>query len=254
MKRAVNMLRAAVTYRKECFDAGLTAAGFEVLPELQKPGPDDVLLIWNRYGGYDDVAKHWESRGARVVVTENGYLGKSWRGGDWLALSLSHHLGAGQWNVGGPDRWDSWGVDLAPWRTDDTGETLILAQRGIGEPGIASPLGWAETVQKAIGGRVRKHPGNAEPELALEDDLGGVSRVVTWHSAAALKSLMLGVPVWYAFPQWIGAGAAAPIAGWPGTPRKDDAARLEMFRRLAWAQWTLDEIRSGKAFTHLLGS
>jgi hypothetical protein len=33
---------------------------------------------------------------------------------------------------------------------------------------------------------------------------------------------------------------------------RDEAARLQVFRRLAWAIWTLDEIRSGEAVRQVL--
>lgn len=250
MKRAVNLLRDSIHYRKEAFNSGLIAVGFDVVLELRDPGCDDLLVMWNRYAGYDDRARHWEKCGARVVVAENGHMGKSWRGGDWYALALHHHSGAGKWNVGGPERWDSWGAEMAPWRA--SGETVILGQRGIGEPGIASPNGWEELVQKRIGGRIRRHPGTKTDVISLEDDLKDCGQVVTWHSGAALLALVMGIPVWYDFPQWIGGGAGRSLREWPGEPKRDDAARLECFRRLAFAQWQLEEIASGQAFENLL--
>ena len=71
--------------------------------------------------------------------------------------------------------------------------------------------------------------------IPLADDLTGTGSVVTWNSGAALKALKLGVAVWYEFPQWIGARAARPLAEWGAEPKRDDADRLAMFRRLAWA-------------------
>lgn len=245
------MLREGVAYRRECYETGLKAAGYDVLSIVEKPTPEDVLLIWNRYGRFDDEARRFEKAGARVAVTENGYLGKQWLGGSWYALAIGHHSGAGTWTDLGPERWDSLNVPLADWRIDGR-ETVILAQRGIGETGLASPPGWAEAVQKKIGGRVRPHPGKFEPALPLEDDLRNASSVVTWASSAALKSLMLGVPVWYAMPKWIGAEAAKPLSEYGSEPKRDSELRLAMFRRLIWSMWRLDEIKSGIAFQILL--
>lgn len=239
------MLRPALHYRREAFNDGLRAAGFDVVEQLPKPQPGDALLIWNRYAGFHEVAHAFERAGALVLVCENGWLGKAWRGGEWFSLCRDHHAGAGRWAIGGPQRWDCWGVEMAPYRTDGD-EAVIFGQRGIGEPGIASPHNWAEATRHRIGGRIRPHPGNAAPAVPLADDLRRARECATWNSAAGLHALLLGVPVWHAFPQWIGAGASRPLAEWgKADPMRHDGARLEMFRRLAWAMWTLDEIRTG---------
>lgn len=241
--RALNLLRNSLHYRKEAFNEGLTRAGFKVSKERFDPEPGDLLLIWNRYGGFHETALMFERAGAHVLVVENGYLGKDWRGQEWFSIARNHHAGAGEWSDRGSERWDSWGVELAPFR--DGQETLILGQRGIGEPGVRSPEAWAELVRHRIGGRIRPHPG-VSPAKSLAEDLANVGKVVTWHSGAALHALMLGVPVWHDYPQWIGATAGRPLAEWSCEPNTDEAARLSMFRRLAWSIWTLDEVRTGE--------
>ena len=189
-----------------------------------------------------------------MLVAENGYLGKDWRGGHWYSLAIGHHAGAGIWNEGSAARWDSWGVELLPWREGGR-ETLILGQRGIGEEGIASPTGWAERAQKLTGGRIRPHPGKLPPAISLERDLWKAREVVTWHSGAALSALIAGIPVWYDFEQWIGARAGLPLSQFGKVAaRRDDADRLGMFRRLAWAMWEVEEISSGAAISHLMGT
>lgn len=251
-KRALSLLRNSEHYRSSAFRAGLAAVGFEVVTELRDPTPADVLLTWNRSGGNNETARHFESAGARIVVAENGYLGKCWRDDKWFALSLGHHVGAGDWMPAGRERWDAMRVPLAPWR-EGGGDVLVIEQRGIGEPGIASPPGWTERVARQTDGRIRRHPGAGTPSISLEADLVGVREVITWHSATALAALIAGVPVFYDFPQWIGATAAVPLRlRGLVPPMRDDAARLAMFRRLAWAQWTLREIERGDAFAHLL--
>lgn len=249
--RALNLLREALHYRRAAFDAGLAACGFQVVRAIVRPTPEDVLVIWNRYGGYHEEACRFEAAGARVVVVENGYLGKGWRGGDWYAMALGHHSGAGIWPVGGPQRWAKLGVELAPWRDPAAaGDLLVLGQRGIGEPGLASPQGWAEAVQRQFGGRIRPHPRDQAAATPLERDLAGARAVLTWHSAGALHALLAGVPVFYGFPRWIGAGAARPLWEFDLGPLHGD--RQAMFERLIWAQWTLDEIAAGDALAHLL--
>lgn len=229
---------------------GLQRAGYELVNAIPRPEPRDVLCIWNRYAGNHEQARKFESAGAKVLVAENGYI-PDLAGGKWLSLALNHHAGAGSWKHGGPERWDYLGVRFGEWRHVNNGETIVLGQRGIGEPGIASPVGWAESVVRKVRGRIRPHPGTNKNIVPLEQDLAKASGVVTWASSAALRALLHGIPVWYAMPKWIGAPACKPLGQWP-EPLRDDQARLDMFRRLAWAQWRLDEIESGEAFSYLL--
>lgn len=247
MPLALNRLRPSLHYRREAFDAGLVAAGFDVVDRIDRPQRGDLLLIWNRYSGYHDQACQFERAGGTVLVAENGWLGKHWRCGEWFSLSLGR---MGQFNAGGPERWDGWNVDLSPFRSGGE-ETLIFAQRGIGAPGYRSPDMWAESVRGRIGGRIRKHPGMSAPDVSLTDDLARAKQCVTWNSGAALQALTLGVPVWSAGP-WIGSEAARPLAEWGAEPKRDDEARLKMFRRLAWGMWTLDEIRTGEPIRRLI--
>lgn len=248
--RAQCNLPEGPNYKRDAFVAGLKAAGYDLCPKISNPEPCDIVVIWNRPPSQEAEARRFEKAGARVVVAENGYLGKDWNGRKWFALAIGHHAGAGIWRDHGPSRWDSWGVELHDWKPE--GETLILAQRGIGEPGIASPRGWAQDVQKRIGGRIRKHPGIMEPEATLEDDLKGVGPVVTWHSGAAIQALIWGHPVWYGFDRWIMADACAPIAAYGVSPFTGEPSRIAALQRMAWAMWDSEEIRSGHAFKVLL--
>lgn len=250
--RYCNLLRAAPHYRHDAFEAGLQAAGLTPAPHDQC----DVLIIWNRYGGWDRDAKACEKRGGIVLVAENGYLGNDFAGDRWYAISRSQHNGAGTWPDGGPERWDSLNIELAPWR--EGREVVVLPQRGIGPAGVAMPQGWQADVCSRLAAhrikhRVRAHPG-VNDCLPLEQDLANASAVVTWGSGAAHKALLMGVPVVYDFPRWIGAGAGVLLSDWLSGAELNrcESSRLTMFRRLAWAQWRVSEIANGEAFKWLL--
>ena len=250
--RAQCMIREALHYKRGTFLEGLYAAGFSLAAAINKPQPEDVLVIWNRYGHYHEEARRFEAAGARVVVAENGYLGKNRAGGDWFAMAVGNHCGAGTWVEGGPERWDLMGVTMQPWRMDGH-EVVVLGQRGIGPPGIATHQTWANHVARTIpGARVRAHPGNHDPLVPLDRDLARAKAVVVRSSSAGLWALLWGIPAWAAVPWWIGAGACRPLSEFGQEPKRDDAARLAVFRRMAWAQWEASEIKSGQAFTHLL--
>jgi hypothetical protein len=214
-----------------------------------KPDARDVLCIWNRFGPNAEAARAFERAGRPVLVAENGYLGVEFAGDRWYALSRNLHNGAGTWPEGGPERWDALGVPLEPWRQGGS-EIVILAQRGIGSPPVAMPRDWPQRVAHL--GRMRRHPGFKPTRVVpLRADLARARAAITWGSGAALQALLWGVPVFYAFEQWIGAPAARPLKDIEQGPRCDDAARLGMFRRLAWAMWRIGEIWSGEALRRL---
>jgi hypothetical protein len=249
MRVAVNMLRTDIVYRREVFDSGLRAAGYAPGKDSHHPRPGDLLVIWNRYGAYDAAAKRFEKEGANVIVVENGYLGKSWMGDEWFAMSRNHHNGGGTWHVGSPNRWDDLQVPMSQWKEGGS-EVVILAQRGIGEPGVRMEFEWLNRVARMHPkARMRNHPGPRRDVLSLENDLADAKYAITWASGAALKALLLGVPVLYGYKHWIGAPAAALIGHEPVRPD-----RLPMFQRLIWAQWRMEEIRVGLPFKVLCES
>ncbi len=244
MKTAYVALRDSPHYRKDIFESGLRRLGYVIDSAVRPPKEQDVLVIWNRYGVYHERAREFEKVGAKVLVTENAYLGREDLGGDehWLALSLNHHCGAGTWFQGDNSRWDDLNVKLEPWRYGGN-ETVVLRQRGIGEPGVAMPKTWTAP------GRIRQHPGKKEAGIPLDKDLANASAVITWASGAGIRAVMMGIPVFYALDKWIGGPAGRHISLYGKEPAlKSDEARTNMLRRLIWAQWRRSEIASGEAF------
>lgn len=230
--RAFLNLRGSVPERRAAFIKGLERLKYEVVEQVPSDPPaGSIFVTWNRIGGADYAARQFEARGLPVLVAENASWGNSFQGRQWYSIAKGLHNTAGRFPVGSADRWDSLGCHLADWRT--RGETVVLPQRGIGPAGVAMPRGWTAA------GRVRAHPG-AREAVPLEVDLANCGKVVTWGSGAAVKALMWGIPVESHMPQWIAA------------QDNTDAGRLAMFRRLAWAQWTLDEISAGLPFQRLI--
>lgn len=252
MNRAMLMLLDQPRKRDEtaAFEAGLRAAGFTVHRDIRDPKKGDVLVCWNRQGREHTTARRFEQAGARVLVTENGYLGAKWAGRRWYALAVGHHNGRGMWPEGGPERWDGWGVELRPMRSAPGSLPLILAQRGIGEPDLRPPERWLEEARRRTGGTIRMHPGTRTDGPTLEADLAGRDQVVTWSSGAAIKAMLLGCRCSYGMRGWIGAPAATDLmrpAGdtGPHHPNFMVDRREAMFRRLAWAMFSDAEIAAG---------
>lgn len=251
MTQAFCLLPTGPNYRRDSFLAGICASGLTLRTDAGDPNPGDVLIVWNRSSANNATAKRFEAMGARVLVVENGYFGKEWLGRKWFAMAWNHHSGAGRWPDKGAHRWESWRVALQPWR-NTSGPLLILGQRGIGEPGIAAPHRWAESVRAQIGGRVRPHPGAGPGTVTLEHDMRKCSAVATWHSAGGVIALAAGIPVWYGFRDWIAADAARHLDQWGMQPKRNDDERLRTMHRISWAMWDSAEVESGQPFRELL--
>lgn len=248
-------------YRREAFVAGLKRIGCKVTAEQyrapERCDESTVYVCWNRYGHTHQIGLRVEAAGGRVIVAENGYLGRDAEDRQLYALALHGHNGSGTWPEGGPERFGSLGIDLKPWRASGD-KVVIRGQRGIGAPDMASPPDWHGKLAAHLRGATARpievvpHPGNgAERDRSHEDYLQKAHALAIWSSSVGVKALALGVPVFYAAPHWICEGAARRIDELE-MPLMDDELRLTALRRMAWAQWSVDEITSGEPFKALL--
>jgi hypothetical protein len=232
-------LRRGVPERREAFTNGLSALGYKVKPVAGdvRPKSGDVFVTWNRIGKTDEVARRFEKLKCAVLVVENATWGNDFVGNRWYHIAKKYHNQKGAFPVGDNSRWDNLGFKLASWRS--SGEEVVLLQRGIGPNKVRMPTNFLNIVYRDHpDARIRKHPGMRKA-TPLKDDLANAGKVITWGSGAAIKALYWGIPVQSYLPNWI------------GEQDNTDAGRLKMFRELAWAQWTLDEIESGVPFGRL---
>lgn len=264
--KAYCLIRPGPLYRREAFMSGLAAAGLDAKFGAP-PGvsADVVLVIWNRYDTNHMLALQVERAGGTVIVAENGYLGaggtspkfdvtKGPQPGHYYALAKGGHNGQGTWPDGNGSRWERLGIELKPWR--EAGDhVLVLPNRSFGIPGKMMPPDWPQRAVERLGRmtkrpvRLRPHPQNDEPKRHLSEDLKNAWMAVVWSSSAGLHALAAGIPVLCEAPQWIGKAAAATGLVDEGEPLPE---RLAMFQRMAWAQWTLEEIASGGPIRRLL--
>jgi len=232
---------------RECLAAcerfGPTAAE---LPE--RFGPDDVLITWSPFR----LSKRWaavrdvRAAGGRAVILENGWLSPP-GGARYFQFALDGWNGTGRFPDGGPARWAAWGVTLRDWQRQG-GHVLVLGQKA---QSIADarrmPSGWAQSLRLDTRRPVlRRMPGAARP---LEEDLRGAWCTVTWTSTAAIKGLVAGIPAFHCGPNTL-----CPELSKPGldveAPIYPD--RQPVFERLAWCQWTPEEIATGEPLARLL--
>ncbi len=259
MSVAYNLIREQPHYRRDAFNTGLASRGYQV--RMQQPtswAPGDVLLMWNRHI-WHKLASSFESSGGKVLVAENGYVGKggisphSMKVRDPYALARSWHNDAGAIADGGAERWEALGVDLQPWRQDGR-HILVCPNRPFGAPGRVMEEDWARDVKRRLAAltkreiRVRPHPGNSAPEIPLAEDLAGAWAVVIWGSSAGVHALLAGIPVICEAPYWICKSATGRLPEIEQPPMGD---RLSAMRRLARGQYFIAEIASGEAFRGL---
>lgn len=240
--------------RHEAMWGGLARIGYEVREGAGTPKDErDVLLTWTRHQGRkEDACKAFERQGGTVIVAEEGYI-RRLHGEHWVALSLHDHNGAGYTPHGGPERWrDRFRLPLKPWRKPGS-RVLVREQRGIGSSKMASPPDWhnqtAKRLQTTRSVEIRRHHKN-EPDQAPLKDMPDVHAVVTWGSSIAVEALIEGIPVFLGAPRSIVEDACNRDFGRIDDPTYPD--RLPALERMAWGQWSLDEIRTGEPFDVLL--
>lgn len=259
---AVLRIRPAPHYRREAFIHGLLRAGYLLQDEYMvfRDHPrltrNDVMLTWN----YVEQVKEWTLRGGTVLVAENGYIGRDTGGVQLYALARDGHNGSGRWPDGGPERWRALNIEVKPWRAPGA-HIVVRGQRGIGSPTMASPPQWHDKTALDLAAYTRRfrviqrHPGKpANDPAKLDELLAGLENawaMCIWSSAAGVRALVEGVPVIYCAPHWICEGAAVRGIENIEHPKRDDAARLAALQRMAWAQWTIEEIASGEPFALL---
>jgi len=134
------------------------------------------------------------------------------------------------------------------------------------------PADWAQDVAARLRRitsrevRVRPHPGNSLPAKPLADDLAGAHACVIWSSSAGVHALVAGVPVVCEAPAWVCADCSyqkiETVRTLDDLEKVGDeggeyaavwsARRIAALRRLAWAQFSVEEIESGYAFSCVL--
>lgn len=255
--KAVCLIREQPHYRRDAFVTGLQKVGYSVINDASGPsGPEDLLVIWNRYGPFELRANSWEARGGTVLVAENGYIGKDKDGLQLYALAVHGHNGSGWWPVGSEDRVSALNLDLKPFVSRE-GYYLICGQRGIGSRLMASPPNWHEhargffaSQKKPPEVKMRLHPGNNAPAIPLETDLSSAAACIIWSSSSGVKALVEGIPVKYDAPHWICSAAATRMRS--GEMLRSDDARLLALHRMSWAQWSVAELATGEPFKRLI--
>jgi hypothetical protein len=100
--------------------------------------------------------------------------------------------------------------------------------------------------------KYRQHPGNNDKEIGLDKALDECYALVVWSSSEAGRALLRGYPCFYEAPNHVCELAMKRGIDEIEYPLRNNIARERAFNKLAWAQWSVDEIASGEPFKLLL--
>lgn len=226
---------------------------------LGSPETCDVLITWGVH--QQEQIQECVDRGGHYLVMEAGHVGDRLR---YTSCGWDGLAGRGKYPAA-PDgaRWDALFGDLMrPWR--QCGRYALLIGQVPTDAAVSDLSSFADWANKTSlelrthGYEVvyRPHPlsgGKFCPQGArltwpapLSDDLADAECVVAYSSTASVEAVLFGVP-----SITLGRGAMA----WPvtshvvGDPLMPD--RTAWAHRLAYAQWSLNEIASGEAWGFL---
>lgn len=233
----------------------------------------DCHVVWSgMYNFSDQIIAHCRHNKKPVFVLDHGWMNR----GEYYHAGLNGLNGQADFKNenSSPDRFESLGIELKPWREE--GKHILLCGQLSGD--ITLPCDrkeWAKQVIKRVEGLTdlpivyRPHPGdkNRKPiegctfsKSDLETDLSEAACMITHTSNTVINALVEGVPVFTT-----GKSIAYPII-----PDFEDFAlflkksgiyygsiiqqsREQFFNNLAYAQWNQDEIEQGIPFRRLMG-
>lgn len=226
----------------------------------------DAVVIFGLRAQGRDIALHYQRRSVPLVVIDHGYMKRVHRLEDYGTGFFQVGIGRLGWVPSvAPDaaRFESLGIEVAPRRAyRRPSRALILGQvawdasHHFSESRLNAAYCGAAGYFEAHGLRVRfrGHPlaSGVDPGLkpaagaTLAGALADADVVFSLNSNAGLDAIIAGVPAAYALPcHYSELGYRWPVT--PDVILPPDPDRVRAFlRRLAWAQWTADEMSEGK--------
>lgn len=216
----------------------------------------DASVIWGirrRWSGY--VLQ----QGKPTIVIERGYLGE--RKKTWLAVGNGGLNGLANFNNEDvpSDRWEMWADSVKPWKRG--GKYAVIMGQVPKDSSLYGmcPYHWAHSVYLSALDKFNKvyfrpHP-DAPPfktdmpiiDGDLDEALDNAKCVITYSSNSAVDAVMNGVPAITMFR----GSMAWDVSSHDFTEKLYKGDRDAWGARLAYAQWHIDEIRSGKAWQHI---
>lgn len=260
MKRAVVVVASATAEWCGAFADGLRRHGWraDLVADLERPA--DMAVFWGVRRAPAIALQR--AAGGEVCILERAYLGDRFA---WTSVSFGGRLnGRAEFRSArdDPARLDRHFPGLLrPWRREG-GYALLIGQVP-GDMALApvngSLTGWygrtaARLRRLGYDVRFRPHPlsplrgregrGFRSAPADLRAAIAGAALVVTFNSNAGVDAVVAGTPAM---------AADRGSMAWPVTTHRADEEPIRPDRRawaarLAWCQWSLDEMRSGECW------
>lgn len=251
---------------------GLARVGYDQINHVSQNGwreneymACDLNVIYGmRTNGKEIIANHLD-KGVKSIVIDLGYIKRAMKSNEY----------SGYWQVGlnglnwtpksaPDDRFKELGIDY-PKHNKRSGYVLLAEQTPFDASHGMDQLGLKDWMDKAVERceelgleyKKRRHPMNSfideaeKPKTSIEEDLAGASCVYVHNSNVGNDALLAGVPV------VCDKGAAYAPTYFDEVSndlaQRDYPKKIKPYLdRLAYAQWTRDEIANGKAFDYAL--
>lgn len=259
-------MRVGVFAREDNLEAGAFAAG--LLAQGHKPvwrscsdyrqgdtEKFDAVVITGLRAQGAWIRDDYEALNVPVIVIDYGYMRRTsgvatWATGHW-------QVGIGDLNrppsfVCAGDRFGKLGLEIKTRRTLRKGLRPLVLGQHVGDPshGVSAEemATWAQWLCDSLGARWRPHPDSPDVAVRAEhaggtlaEALADASCVHSLCSTGGLDALIAGVPAVAYMPE------RASWGGLSGGVLPSMASRRALCSRLAYGQWTIEEMRTGEA-------
>lgn len=250
LNRMPHQLNAA-----ERFAAGLKRHGIkaDILPANQIDGWRDLAVFWGHR--QNQIIARQKSAGRPYLVMERGYMGDRFY---WTSLGFNGLNGRATFPKidDGFERWHryfAWMLEY--WKVPKPGGVCLIMGQVMGDASLdhcRDFKNWVQDIRlraqlEGFTVRFRPHPLSREakgvhlPPIAR--DLAETDIVATFNSNSGVDAIMAGVPA-YAEDE------GSMIYGLCGFPPKI-VERYEWMKKMAYTQWTPEEIENGDAYSAL---
>lgn len=249
---------------------GLESAGYKVVWRNPAPfGPDqvedfDLVVVWSELGVRQLILAEYASRDVPCLVLENGYFGDTW------ALGIYSHYWLPMFSDLAPtDRAKAMSLEALERELGEGHEDAPVVFCGQGPKADAALAKMAEDMRELTDRAFifRPHPlqikttvkgfdGVMDPHsCTVEEMLECVHSVVTFTSNVGNEAILAGVPV-ITHPAAMYADIALMVEDledMESIQAPDVATRQEYLNRLAYGQWTAEDLEDGTALGFVFG-
>jgi len=227
--------------------------------------PADVVVTigWNH--SIAKIHRDQNEKNLPSLSLSDGFIKRGWQPGAYFAVTRNGlHAYGDRITMMPGDRWAKVGAKLRPWHANEDGHILIAHQHTSAFDGHDRQPWYHETIRRLseITERpliLRPHPRDKKREAlpggclvsnrSFRQDVEGAWAVVTYDSNIAVDCLLYGIPVFTGAKTMADPIACHDLEKIEDPPTPD---RQQWVHDLAYAQWTVNELRAGLPWIHLI--